>query len=328
MIAGALTVLGYFVSIDFGIYAAVVAIFAAFRARALIPLAIGIAAALIPSLAVFAIFGFAIDFVRVNLFEILGSHGVYFAVPLQIPECLRTPALMHHLIDCFEPIVWIIALIATCAAFARSPLRARRSDAPWLIGVWFVVMGASFIERGNFHFGPPVVPFIVSALWVLSRYARGATAALTVIVILIAEPARHVITVIPGLRSAPMPALFDDTTNRSVKAARRFAATLAPADTFVDFSNSALLYSILGRDLPLRQIEVANYQSVAMQHQVIERIERNQHIRAALIAFPGSNASVDGISNADRAPLVAEYLRRNFAPAFDEDGVVFWKRVR
>ena len=56
--------------------------------------------------------------------------------------------------------------------------------------------------------------------------------------------------------------------------------------------------------------------------------QRNQRIRAVLIAFPGSNANVDGSSNADRAPLVAEYLRRNFAPAFDEDGVVFWKRVR
>ena len=47
---------------------------------------------------------------------------------------------------------------------------------------------------------------------------------------------------------------------------------------------------------------------------------------AALMAFPGSNNSVDGISNADRAPLVADYLKQNFKPAFDQDGVVFWVR--
>jgi hypothetical protein len=324
--AGALVVLAYLVSIDFGIYAGVVALFAAFRMRALRAFLIGAAAALVASLLIFAIFGFAIDFIRVNVSEILGGHGVYFFGPLQIPDCLRSPALIHHLAGCLDPLVWMIALIVSCAVFASSPLRGRRSDAPWLIGIFIIVAAASYVERGNFHFYPASVPFLIAALWVLSRHSRTAATILAVILILIAEPARHVITVIPNLRKAPMPALFNDTANTSIKAARRFAATLDPRDTFVDFSNSALLYPLLGRDCPLRQIEVANYQSNDAQREVIARLERNAHVRAALMAFPGSNNTVDGISNADRAPLVAEYLRRNFKPAFDEDGVVFWVR--
>jgi hypothetical protein len=326
IVAGALVVLAYLVSIDFGIYAGIVALFAAFRMRALRAFAIGFAAALIASLLIFAIFGFAIDFIRVNVAEILGGHGVYFIGPLQIPDCLRSPALIHHLAGCLDPLVWIIALITSCAVFASSPLRGRRSDAPWLIGIFIVVAAASYVERGNFHFYPASVPFLIAALWVLSRHSRTAAAILSVILILIAEPVRHVITVIPNLRKAPMPALFNDTASASIKAARRFAATLDPRDTFVDFSNSALVYPLLGRDCPLRQIEVANYQSFDAQREVIARLERNTHVRAALMAFPGSNNSVDGISNADRAPLVAEYLRRNFKPAFDQDGVVFWVR--
>jgi hypothetical protein len=32
------------------------------------------------------------------------------------------------------------------------------------------------------------------------------------------------------------------------------------------------------------------------------------------------------VSNATRAPLVAQYLQTHFAPAFEQGGVVFWKR--
>src|SRR4029077_8111290 len=60
VLAGALVVLAWLTSMDFGLYSAVVAIFAAVRSRALTWLAIGVACAVIPLLAVFAIFGFAL----------------------------------------------------------------------------------------------------------------------------------------------------------------------------------------------------------------------------------------------------------------------------
>jgi len=321
-------VLAYLVSVDSGVYSALVALFAAVRSRALRELAIGVAAAAVVSLLVFAGFGFAIDFVRVNVVEIFGGHSVGFIGPLTIPDCLRRPAFLYHLPDCLDPIVWVIALITSCAALARSPLRARRSDGPWLIGVWIVVAAAAFVRRGNFQFNPAVTPFIVAAIWTLWRYARTVAIVLAVAVVLLAQPFRHVITVIPELRDAQESPLFDPTTAASISAARRFAATLKPDETFVDFASSGMLYSLLGRDSPLRQVEVANYQADEAQRAVIERIERNRTIRAALISFPGSLQRIDGLSNAERAPLVWAYLQRNFVPAFDENGVVFWKRVR
>jgi hypothetical protein len=325
--AGALSWVAYLVSLDFGLYAFIVALFAAFRVRALRAFAIGVAAAAIPSLLLFAVFGFAGDFLRGTFGEILGGHGAYFSKLLTIPDCLRSPALLHNLTACLNPLLWVVAFLTTCAALARSPFRARRGDGPWLIGVWIVVAAASFVERANFHFNPALVPFVVAALWTMARHARTVAIVLAVAVTLLAEPFRHALLVIPDLRKAP-PAgsLFDPTVNASIEAARRFNATLGPGQTFVDFSNSALLYPLLGRDLPLRHVEVANYQSEEAQREVIERIEQNPRIRAALITFPGSNQNVDYIPNSARAPLVWAYLQQHFTPAFEENGVVFWRR--
>ena len=325
---GALVVVAYLVSIDFGLYSAIVALFAAFRSRALRALAIGAAAAAVPALMIFAVFGFALDFIRVNVSEILGSHSVYFVHPLEIPEALRSTSLMHHLADGLMPMTWFLALITTCAALSRSPLRARRSDAPWLIGIWMVVATASSIERGNAYYFTVGTPFLFVAIWTLRRYARTLATVFMVVVVLLAEPFRHVIAVIPELRRAKQGPMFDPTVTTSIHAAQRFAATLKREDTFVDFSNSALLYALLNRDCPLRQVEVANYQTEEGQREVIERIENNPHIRAALITFPGSVQNVDGIPNAERAPKVWAFLQRNFAPVFNQDGVVFWNRNR
>jgi hypothetical protein len=328
IIAGALVVLAYLVSIDFGLYSAIVALFAAFRARALRWLAAGIAAAAVPALLIFAIFGFALDFIRVNATEILGSHSVYFTHPLEIPEALRSASLLGHLANGLMPLTWFVALITTCAALSRSPMRARRSDGPWLIGVWMVVAAASLIERGNSYYFVVGAPFLFVTIWTLRRYARTLAIVLMVAVVLLAEPFRHVIAVIPELRHAKQGPLFDATAATSIRAAQRFASTLKPQETFVDFSNSALIYALLNRDCPLRQVEVANYQSDEGQAEVIQRIEKNPHVRAALIMFPGSIQNVDGIPNEKRAPKVWAYLQKNFTPAFEQDGVVFWKRIR
>jgi hypothetical protein len=330
IVAGALVVLAWLLSVDFALYSTIVALFAAFRARALGALAIGIAAAAAPLLLLFAIFGFALDFLRVTFFELPSTHSVYFRQLMAVPDVLRSPAILHHLTneDAIYAFIWLIALIASCAAFARSPFRARRGDGPWLIAVWMVVAAASWIERGNNYFSLVLVPFAVAALYALYRRSRPTAIALTIALVLLAQPFRHVITVVPELHAAPAPRLFDETSDRSIRAARRFAKTLKPGETFVDFSNSALLYSLLGRDCPLRYVEVANYQPEEMQRQMIDRIEHNPHIRAALIAFPGTDSWVDGVPNQQRAPLVWSYLEHNFTPAFDEDGVVFWRRTR
>lgn len=327
-IAGALVVIAFLFSIDFGMYSAFVAFFAVIRARAWKPFFIGVVAAAIPVLLLFAVFGFAIDFIRVTVSEVLGGHDVYFQKVLEIPECLRTPALLHVLPQCFSHIVWIVALVASAVALARSPLRAKRSDAAWLIGLWIVLAGASFISRGNLYFNAVVMPFLAAALWRMSRHARTLAIVLAVAVVLIAEPLKHVISFIPAMRAAGPTPLFDPATNESVEAAKRFVATLPPGETFLDFANSALLYPLTKRDLPLRQVEVAQYESEERQRELIARLEQDRRISAALIAFRPSDQAIDGIPNAARAPQVWAYLQQHFTPAFDEAGVVFWRRAR
>ena len=324
--AGALLVLAYLVSVDFAVYSAIVALIAAIRLRAVRELAIGIAAALVPLLLVFAIFGFAVDFIRVNIAEIFGGHDAGYLKLLELPAGLRSPALLHHLPSNIEPMLWIVALIASCVALARSPLRARRDDGFALIGLWMVLAAAAYVRRGNFQFFAVAAPFLVTALWTLSRYARTAAMVLIAGVVLLAEPFRHVIEVIPRLRAmAPAP-MWDETTTNSIHAARHFVSQLKPGETYVDFTNAALLYPILGRDLPLRQVIVGSYESEEAQSEVIARLERNGRVRAALIAFPGTDQNVDGIPSSVRAPRVWQYLQTHFTPAFEEAGVVFWVR--
>ena len=76
--AGALAVVAWLFSVDFALYSAVVILFAAFRMRALRAVAIGIAAAAVPLLLLFAAFGFAGDFLRVTFVELPSTHSAYF----------------------------------------------------------------------------------------------------------------------------------------------------------------------------------------------------------------------------------------------------------
>jgi hypothetical protein len=330
--AGALLAISWLISVDFALYSTIVAFFAAFRSRKLVPLLIGIAAAALPILAIFAILGFATDFLRFTFVELPATHGVYFVQPIALPECLRSPAILQHLSsdECIQAFTWIVALIGSCAFFATAPLRGRRSDAPWLIGIWIVVATASWAERGNAYFFIAGVPFIVAMLFVLAKHARTAATILTAAVILLCQPLRHVITVIPELHSNKVQArpLFAPRIEKSLVALRRSMAMLGAGDTWVDFSNSALAYPLLGRECPLRQVEVPYYETDAAQREVIGRIEHNPHIRAALLHFEGSNADIDGISNIYRAPLVFAYLKTHFEPSFDEDGILVWRRIR
>jgi hypothetical protein len=223
--------------------------------------------------------------------------------------------------------VWIVALIATCAALARWPLRGRRSDARWLIGVWIVIAAATYVDRRNVYFNVVAAAFIVAVLQLLWRRARPAAIAIIVVLFFIAHPFRHVISLIPSVREPREQALFEPIAAKSVKAATKFVATLPPGQTFVDLSNTAMVYYLTNRDIPLRRLQIGMMESEAAQREVIAAIERNPRVQAALVDFAGSVQAIDGVTGAERAPLVWKYLEQHFTPAFAEDGVVFWKRV-
>lgn len=344
--AGVLTVVAFLFSVDFAIYSAVVVTIAAIRARSAKPFLIGIASATIPLLVIFAAGGFFADFFRVTFGETARSGSMYLIGPLDVPECLRSlTAILVNLDnpECFSLVVWVVALIGTAIAFASSPWRGRRIDALWLTALWIVIAAASYIERRHFYFTFLVGVFLVAALQALSRHHRMAAIALTVIVVFFARPFSHVFDVAWPLRrshgftaanlaSAPkVPraagALFAPGAATGIETAQQFFnRALRPGETFYDFTNAGLLYYLLDRDCPVRYVEVPTYETESGQEEVIATLERNRRIRAALIAFPFTYASIDGIPNTDRAPLVARYLKTHFAPAFEQDGVVIWIR--
>ncbi len=76
-------------------------------------------------------------------------------------------------------------------------------------------------------------------------------------------------------------------------------------ETFFDFTNRGILYFLFNRDCPIRQGEVALYQSEQRRREVIAAIECNPRVRAA---------------------LVWAYLQQHVQPLFEEGSVVFWVR--
>ena len=115
---------------------------------------------------------------------------------------------------------------------------------------------------------------------------------------------------------------------KQIESARKYVSlALAADETFFDFTNRGILYFLLRRDCPVREYEVAFYETEAGQREIIRRLEANPKIRAALVpTHPKSPYAVDGIPNADRAPLVWQYLQEHFSPDFEEGDVTFWRR--
>ena len=112
-----------------------------------------------------------------------------------------------------------------------------------------------------------------------------------------------------------------------IDAVQRYAAShLKPDETWFDFTNRGNLYFLLDRDCPIREYETADYETLAKQREVIRRIEENPRVRAVLLPGPSGLYMVDGVSNAERAPLVWNYVQTHFHADFAEGVVVFWRR--
>jgi hypothetical protein len=295
---------------------------------------------------IFAVLGFAGDFFYTTFVEVIGSGNVYVIGPFTVPEALRT--LAHTVVRLSEYegvalISWVIALIGAAAALSQSLLRARRSDAVWMIALWIIVAGASWVVRRHFYFAFALAPFLVAALLTVRRYSHQAMIALAIALAFYAKPFSHVfdlalplrraggiaasdsseLAAIPRARGAAM----DERTKKGVEAVHRFVRTsLKSNETFYDFASVGVLYFLFDRECPTRHPTVPAHESEALQREVIAELERNPRIRAALIAFPTAYIDVDGIHNRDRAPLIWKYLEENFDHAFDENGVVFWTR--
>jgi hypothetical protein len=75
-----------------------------------------------------------------------------------------------------------------------------------------------------------------------------------------------------------------------------------------------LLYFLLDRDCPIRQVTVPFYQPEELQRQVTARLETNRSVRAVLLSK--RDHGVDWIPNRVRAPLCLAVSTNHFKPAF------------
>ncbi len=83
-----------------------------------------------------------------------------------------------------------------------------------------------------------------------------------------------------------------------------------PEKTFFDFGNEPGLYFLLQRKPPTRYSSVPCYETEKKQLEVIQALERERPPIA--IVSSGTNDGFDGVSNRDRAPLVARYLDEHY----------------
>jgi hypothetical protein len=332
-------------SIDFGFYTFVTLVFAVLRTRGatIRAAALGIAAGVVPLFAGFAIFGILDDFVRGTFFETLRVAPAYtlgfFTAPAQMQERRFFPEVLSLLLDpmAFKYLVWLIGVVLLGAALTRR--WPRRIEPLVVIGVWMVLTGISYAERHHHYFGMAVAVLLTA--WIVRLVRRRSILAVPVIAaaIILANPTTHA-SVLGVNRAARGTAPAEWIEVRDLPRARgaywhtRDAAMLAgvqkylalslkPGETFFDFTDSGILYYVFNRDCPIRQYEVAFYETEELQREVIRRLE-SPHVRAVL--FREGRHSVDGIPSEWRAPLVHQYIVANFEKDFEEGDVTFWRR--
>lgn len=350
--AGFGAVVSLLTSLDFGLYTTLTLIVAIVRfrptpLRALRDAAIGVACAVVPLFAIFGALGVARSFVSTTLFEVLTLGPVSTMTPFAAPAALKTYRFFPEAVVAFFDrgatmyVVWACAAIAT-ALFIT--MRARRRTEPLLlIAFWIVAGGMSYAARHHLHFQFAVAPLLAAAAWTLWRL-RNRWAPLAFLALLIVGQLTVHVIVDGMVRTAPGPldanlvtiddlprargAWFSPADARTVQTARSFVdRSLGPVETFVDFTNRPMLYFLLDRDCPLRQLGPSWYEPEARQRAVIAAIDRNPHVRAALVPNGTADGTgLDNVPNQTRAPLVWQYLQTHFTPQFEENGMVWWHR--
>jgi len=358
--AGVGVVICILTSLDHGAYMLLTLFIAALRfggdrKRAFTFSAIGGGAAAVIAFAAMALYGIAVDFVRVTLFEIASLGPVYtltpFSAPLSLEKIGFLPEVLGALFDksaflyVFWPLMLLCVILAITSKATLTPRRRGQREAFLIIGIFGVITAISYGERHHLLWIFVAAPLISITIFRLfhsrAPLARAAAPAVILIALMMAQPTAH-IAITGALRrmrgsmekkwqEMALPraqgALSRASDAAVIDIVGRYAAShLKPDETWFDFTNRGNLYFLLDRDCPIRQIEVAFYETAERQREVINRIEQNPRIRFALIPGDPDTTAVDAVGNRVRAPLVYAYLQEHFTPDYEEGGVIFWRR--
>ena len=347
--AALVTVICGATSVDFGAYTfltliVVVLRFPGDRVQAFRAAAAGILIGVVPLFGGLAVLGILDDFFRTTFVEILSLAPVYTLTMFQAPEgaARAFPEALVGFFDLrvFQYVVWVIAAVVAGAMIARRPVR--RFEPLVVLAFWITVTALSYAERHHLYSGMVAAPFVVALAWRVMRWRPAFTPIIVLALVILAAPTTHlgIVGWVRKLRGPADPhfvevreiprargALFLDEDAAALRGVQKYASlALAPHETWLDLSNRGIFYFLLRRDCPIRQPEVAFYETEERQRYVIGRLENDMRIRAVLLPGPSGRYTVDGVPNQERAPLVWQYVQANFAPDFAEGDVVMWRR--
>jgi hypothetical protein len=359
-VAGAGVVICIFTSLDHGAYSLITLLIAVLRfrddrKRALLFSAAGGGATALIAFVAMAIYGIAADFIRVTIFEIATLGPVYTLTPFDAPAAMKTvnniPEVLGALLDKFAylyvfwPLMMLFVVAALTSKTQLTPRRRAHREAFLIVAIFGVITAISYAERHHLLWVFVTAPLISITIFRLFRsrlpLARAAAPAVIILALIMAQPTAHIAitgslrrthgSMEPDWREIALPrargALCRSSDAAVIDIVNRYAAThLKTDETWFDFTNRGNLYFLLNRDCPIRQIEVAFYESEARQREVISRIEQNPRIRFALMPSDPDTTAVDAIANRTRAPLVYAYLLSHFTADWEEGGVGFWRR--
>ena len=341
------TVISGATSIDFGAYTFLTLIVAVLRfpgdrLKALRAAAIGIALGVVPLFGTFLVLGILDDFFYTTFVEMLGLGPVYTLTMFHPPEFLAR-SLPEALAGIFDRVgflyfLWPAAVIFAGATVTRRP--RRRMEPLVLAAVYIALTSLSYAERHHLYFTMAAAPFVFGLIWQIRRMRYAPL--LIVPLLVIAAPTTHVaiLDMTRGSRGPVEPrwvevpeiprargALFLDEDAAALRGVAKYASlALAPGETWLDLSNRGIFYFLLRRDCPIREPEVAFFESEEDQRAIIRRLETDLRIRAVLLPGPTGRYTVDGVANIERAPLVWRYVQEHFAEDFVEGDVVIWRR--
>jgi hypothetical protein len=354
--SGILLVISGLHSLDFCVYAGFAVTVAVLlygrswteRLQAFGMIAAGVGLATVPMIGVMLWLGILGEFLRTTFVEILPLGAVYSLgfpdagaiapAPWAFPEVV----LLLLSRGTFPYLAWLLVLI-TASVLVALRKRGRPASAALVIAAWIVIAAISLLERHHLYFMFAFPAFAVTVIVMLWRSGRPAarTAAgwIVVALIAVAQPTAHLATSAIARTAPSTPsegwseytevrrargALFREVDVRNLELVRHFIDEhLAENETFFDFADAAILYYLFDRPAPIRQYEVAFYQTEKLQREVISRLENDPSVRMAIFRFSTEvGHAIDAVPNEVRAPLVAQYLLENFEVALATEDVV------
>ncbi|HUJ13340.1 MAG TPA: hypothetical protein VL284_06055, partial [Thermoanaerobaculia bacterium] len=229
-------------------------------------------------------------------------------------------------------VLWALIAIGTAALFAAGD---RRGGPMIVAGSWVVLCAISFGERAHVVFMPVAIAIVVAWIYALRRN-RTAFAVAVLVFATACTPTQFLLRMHQRLTSiGPLDhalrsfdgVLMDGRNLHRMQIAASVVNPLSPGDTFFDFANMPGLYFVLDRRCPVRMYEVPFYETEELQREVIGELERNPHVKLALMQFTNrDDVWIDNVPNPIRAPLVFAWLRAHFRPLLARDGVAIWIR--